>query len=236
MSSETPEVRTLIFDLDGTLIDSAPDIHAAANRLMDELSLPQFDLATIKSFVGNGIPKLVERCLEAAGDAGRSIDLDRAIERFKEFYAEEPAVRTQPYAGVVETLDTLSNAGYRLGIVTNKAEDLTRAALADLGLAHYFEVVIGGDTLQTKKPDPEGLHLALNKLGATNANAIYVGDSEVDAETAVRAKIRFALFSGGYRKSPTSALPHWQVFDDIRDLLKYLDVAGAPATRANQAG
>ncbi len=219
MRNDSPAVRVVVFDLDGTLIDSAPDIHAAANRLMAELSLPTFDLRTITSYVGNGIPKLVERCLAATGDAGRAIELDHAIARFKSFYAEEPALRTRPYPGAVEALAALTDAGCRLGIVTNKSEDLSRAALADLGLAHHFEVVIGGDTLATKKPDPEGLVLAVDRLGGVPADALYVGDSEVDAETAARAGLRFALFTGGYRKSPVGELPHWYAFDDMRDLL-----------------
>lgn len=220
MSSLYPAPAALIFDLDGTLIDSAPDIHAAANRLMAELSLPAFDLTTITSYIGNGIPKLVERCLAAAGEAGHVVDLDHAIARFKAFYAEEPALRTRPYPGVVEALATLTGAGCLLGVVTNKSEDLSRAALADLDLARHFDVVIAGDTLATKKPDPEGLLLAIDKLGSSRTDALYIGDSEVDAETAANAHMRFALFTGGYRKSPVGALKHWIAFDDMRDMLK----------------
>lgn len=218
MTLVKPAVRALVFDLDGTLIDSAPDIHAAANRLMRELELPAFDLNTITSYIGNGIPKLVERCLDATGATGK-VPLDVAIDRFKAFYAEEPALRTRPYDGVVEALAAFSKAGCRLGVVTNKAEDLSRAALADLGMAGHFDVVIGGDTLKSKKPDPEGLLLAIARLGATPASALYVGDSEVDGETAAAAGLRFALFSGGYRKSPLDAIPHWRLFDDMRGLI-----------------
>lgn len=210
-------IRALVFDLDGTLIDSAPDIHAAANRLMTELALPAFDLTTITSYIGNGIPKLVERCLAAAG-ASKTVPLDDAITRFKAFYAEEPALRTRPYPGVVEALASFADAGCRLGVVTNKAEDLSRAALADLGLAGRFEVVIGGDTLATKKPDPEGLLLAIGRLGGSRETSLYIGDSEIDGETAAAAGLRFALFSGGYRKQPLDQIPHWRLFDDMRTL------------------
>ncbi|MGD9783343.1 MAG: phosphoglycolate phosphatase [Hyphomicrobiaceae bacterium] len=212
-----PGLRALVFDLDGTLIDSAPDIHAAANRLMSEFALPAFDLTTITSYIGNGIPKLVERCLHATGATDR-VPLDHAIARFKAFYAEEPAVRTKPYPGVVEALASFREVGCRLGVVTNKAEDLSRAALTDLDLDRYFDVVIGGDTLASKKPDPEGLLLAIARLGASPASALYVGDSEVDGDTAAAAGLRFALFSGGYRKAPLSDIPHWLLFDDMRKL------------------
>lgn len=228
MNAHRPAVRALVFDLDGTLIDSAPDIHHAANRLMAELKLPAFDLTTITSYIGNGIPVLVERCLQAAGDAGRGVALDDAIARFKSFYAEEPALRTRPYSGVEDALATWAAAGSGLGVVTNKAEDLSRAALRDLGLAGHFATVIGGDTLATKKPDPRGLLLAIEQLGATPEAALYVGDSEVDAETAANAGVRFALFSGGYRKAPLSQLPHWRAFDDMRELMAMVDIAGAP--------
>lgn len=235
MSGKAPTVRAVVFDLDGTLIDSAPDIHAAANRLMAELALPSFDLNTITSYIGNGIPKLVERCLAAAGAAER-VPLERAISLFKAFYAEEPALRTRPYPGVVEALALFANTGVRMGIVTNKAEDLSRAALADLGLAPRFEVVIGGDTLATKKPEPEGLLLAVDRLGASRQDALYVGDSEVDAETALRAGLRFALFSGGYRKSPVSALPHWHAFEDMRELLKHRIFSSDICTNSLETG
>jgi len=234
VNEPAPRIRTLVFDLDGTLIDSAPDIHAAANRLMSELALPQFDLATITSFIGNGIPKLVERCLTAAGDAAQSVSRNHALERFNAFYAEEPTVRTRPYRGVVEALERLSSAGCRLGIVTNKSEALSHAVLADLGLAHRFNVLIGGDTLATRKPDPAGLLLGLRRLGGAAADVLYVGDSEVDAETAVRGGVRFALFTGGYRKSAISDIPHWYAFDDMRELLK--DRIFADVTRSLQAG
>lgn len=230
MTLVVPPVRALVFDLDGTLIDSAPDIHAAANRLMSALALPAFDLTTITSYIGNGIPKLVERCLAAAG-ATDTVPLEEAIARFKGFYAEEPALRTRPYPGVVEALASFAEAGCRLGVVTNKAEDLSRAALADLGLAPHFEVVIGGDTLATRKPDPEGLLQAIDRLGATRDSAIYVGDSEVDGDTAVAAGLRFALFSGGYRKQPLEQIPHWRLFDDMRSLT---EIVRPQARRAEQ--
>lgn len=226
MKSDRPAVRALVFDLDGTLIDSAPDIHAAANRLMSELQLPAFDLTTITSYIGNGIPKLVERCLAATGESGRAIDLDHAISRFKAFYAEEPAVRTRPYAGVEKALAAFAKAGCRMGVVTNKAEDLSRAALRDLGLDRYFDVVIGGDSLPSKKPDPTGLLQAIEGLGATRATALYVGDSEVDAETAANADVRFALFSSGYRKTPLEDLAHWRLYDDMSELVDMIELPG----------
>lgn len=227
MSGDANAVRVLVFDLDGTLIDSAPDIHAAANRLMAALKLPSFDLTTITSYIGNGIPKLVERCLASAGAPAEKVSLDDAIAQFKAFYAEEPAVRTRPYPGVEEALAAFKQAGCRLGVVTNKAEDLSRAALVDLGLADYFGVVIGGDTLATRKPDPEGLLLAIDRLGGTRHDALYVGDSEIDGDTAAAARVRFALFSGGYRKSPLDEISHAVLFDDMRELA----VGIAPAKR-----
>lgn len=236
MNTGTSAIRVVVFDLDGTLIDSAPDLHAAANRLMSELSLPTFDLATITSFIGNGLAKLVERCLAGAGEAGRGVDPDRAFERYKALYAEGASRLTRPYPGVVESLAALSEAGCRLGIVTNKSEGLALSTLADLGLAPHFEVVIGGDTLHTRKPEPEGLLLAVDRLGGMKADALFVGDSEVDAETAARAGLRFALFAGGYRKSPVSDMGHWHAFDDMRDLLRDRILPDVVAMRSLQAG
>lgn len=226
MTATPTPPAALVFDLDGTLVDSAPDLQAAANRLLAELGEKPLDLNTITSFVGNGIPTLVARVLKASSVSLSETDEQAAVKRFKDLYAEEPTERTVLYPGVREAMAAFDAAGCPLGVCTNKAETLARVVLRDVHLGEHLAVVIGGDTLATHKPHPEGLLAAIAKLGATRETAVYVGDSEVDAETAQAAGVRFALYAKGYRKSPVADLNAWVVFDDMSELVATL---GFPA-------
>ncbi len=204
----------LIFDLDGTLIDSAPDIHAAANRMLAGEGVEPLDLPTITSFIGNGLPKLVERVMAARGmDPARHKALTQIT---LDHYNADATTLTRPYPGVPQALQALEAAGHRLALCTNKPEAPARAVLADLGLAGHFPVIVGGDTLAVNKPDPAPALACVEAMGG--GAAAYVGDSEVDAETAQRAGLPFYLFTEGYRKSPVAALPHKAVFADFADL------------------
>jgi len=201
-------VTAIIFDLDGTLVDSAPDIQAAANKMLESEGLAPLDLPTVISFIGNGLPKLVERSMRA-----RDLPMARhaeLTERTLEFYNAESTARTVPYPGLTDALTTLQAQGFTLGVCTNKPADPARDILNQLNLAAHFEVVIGGDSLAVKKPDPAPLRAAFEALGR---EGLYVGDSEVDAETAERAGVPFLLFTEGYRKQPIEALPHLARFD-----------------------
>ena len=201
-------VTAIIFDLDGTLVDSAPDLQAAANRMLASEGAAPLDLPTVISFIGNGLPKLVERSMRA-----RDLPMARhaeLTERTLAFYNAESTARTLPYPGLTDALGTLQAQGLTLGVCTNKPAEPARDILAQLDLAPYFEVVIGGDTLPVKKPDPAPLHAAFEALGR---RGLYVGDSEVDAETAQRAGVPFLLFTEGYRKQPIETLPHAARFD-----------------------
>lgn len=207
--------RAVIFDLDGTLVDSAPDIHAAANRVMRRHGLAPFTLEEARSFVGHGAAVFIERCLVARGVVDHPGLKARALGDFLEIY-ERAVNLTRPYPGAVAALETLAAQGLRLGLCTNKPEGPARALLRHLGLEAPFEVLIGGDSLPVRKPDPAPLRAAIAGLGA--ARVVYVGDSEVDAETSRRAEVPFALFTEGYRKSPLEALPHAASFDEFSAL------------------
>lgn len=210
--------RAVVFDLDGTLIDSVPDIHAAANRVLAERGLPHVDLTTLRSFIGDGARMLMKRCLShAAGDAAPR-ELEHAVARFLEFYSERPAGATVLYPGVRDLIAALIQSGDRLGICTNKPEALTRTILRELSLDAAFDVIIGGDTLPVMKPDPTGLLTAIAALGGEPANAIFVGDSEIDGATARAAGVKFALFTRGYRRGPVSEIPHWIAHDTFAEL------------------
>lgn len=207
--------RAVVFDLDGTLIDSAPDIAAAAAIMLREIGRPALDLSRIVSFIGNGVPKLVERCLDATGGRDEAGFRD-ALARFRRAYDADPATLTRPYPFVPETLAALAEAGFALGVCTNKPEAPSRAILAALGLDRRFAAVIGGDTLPVTKPDPAPLREAVARLGG--GPALYVGDSETDEATAQAAGLPFLFFTGGYRKKPAEAFEAEFAFDRFEAL------------------
>jgi phosphoglycolate phosphatase len=206
---------SVIFDLDGTLIDSAPDIHATANRVLADEGLAAQSLAEVRSFVGRGVPHLVARLLEAAGEPPDPARQARMVAAFLGHY-ETAVGLTQAFPGAPEALDRLAAAGHRLAICTNKPEAPTRAVLRHLGLDHHFPVVVGGDRLAQRKPDPAPLLLARRENGG--GPALFVGDSEVDAETAAAAGLPFLLYTEGYRTAPADTLPHAGRFADFGDL------------------
>jgi phosphoglycolate phosphatase len=214
----TPAV---VFDLDGTLVDSVPDLHAAASRTLADEGLPPLSRATIQGFVGNGLPKLVERLMAATGIAAG--EHPRLHAAFAAHYAAAPAALTRPYPGAPEALAALRAAGCRLGLCTNKPAAFTHAILAALGLE--FDVVTAGDSLPVKKPDPLPLLETVRALGGPPA--LYVGDSEVDAETAARAGLPFLLFRGGYCHVPHDSLAFAAAFDRFAEL-PALVLRGAP--------
>ncbi|MEQ6249977.1 phosphoglycolate phosphatase [Sulfitobacter sp. HNIBRBA3233] len=203
----------IVFDLDGTLIDSAPDIHALMNEVLAALGGGEITLAQTREFIGNGVDVFVRRTRTALGlpDAFHAA----MVAQFRAGYDDAVSLTTI-YPGVVEGLEVLHGAGHRLAICTNKPEAPCRAVLAHLDLARFFDVVIGGDTLAQSKPDPAPLRAALEALG--EGPAIFVGDSEVDAATAKAAETPFALFTEGYRKSPVEEIRSDASFDDFARL------------------
>ncbi len=205
----------VIFDLDGTLIDSAPDIHATAQKVLSAEGLAAMEFATIKGFIGAGVGMLVQRILLAQGLDGSGAQHQRMVAAFLKIY-EEAVDLTVLYPGVAQMLTRLAQAGHPMAICTNKPEGPTRAVLRHFGLLPHFPVIVGGDSLPARKPDPAPLRLALRQMGL--ASAVFVGDSEVDAETAHATPLPLALFSGGYRKAPLHTLGAAVIFDNHADL------------------
>jgi phosphoglycolate phosphatase len=214
-------MKGVVFDLDGTLIHSAPDLHAAAARMMEDFGRPAPSLVDVISFVGNGIPMLVSRVL-AHGGAQEAVDHDAALARFRAHYLANPSTLTETYDGVLPMLEILKGEGFKLGICTNKSSDMTLRIVADLELAPYFDAIVGGDALAVRKPQPDPLRLAFGKLGLRAEGGLYVGDSEVDAATARATGSIFALYTGGYRKTAIEDFPTDFVFDRFDELPPYI--------------
>lgn len=215
---------TILFDLDGTLVDSAPDLQAAANAMLRELGRPPLAIEQIRRMIGDGAPKLVERALAAAGVPNEP--LAPRLDRFLAFYEAEPTARTRVYPGVRETLDRLFRDGYRMAVCTNKPERATRLVLSDLGIDGPFAAVVGGDTLPVRKPDPRHLLGALRALGGTDPGAaVMVGDNENDAAAARGAGLRLILMRYGYARVPLAEIGadiELDRFDQIPDALLLL--------------
>lgn len=205
----SPPAR-IVFDLDGTLIDSAPDIHAIANLVLAGVGAAPISFPETHRFIGNGAAVFVARMRGARG-LGDSMQAQLLAE-FVALY-DTAVTRTHPYPGVENALRALQADGHRLAVCTNKPQRPARAVLAHLRLDGFFETVLGGDSLTVRKPDPSPLVAAFEALGS--GPMIYVGDSEVDAETAARAGVAFLLFTEGYRKTPVAQLPHRAAFDDF---------------------
>ncbi|MBC7767921.1 MAG: HAD-IA family hydrolase [Phycisphaerales bacterium] len=207
--------KAIIFDLDGTLIDGAEDLQAAANALLATDGLAAIDLATIKTFIGNGMGALVERCYALRGASG--LDLAVRSQSFTRIYDAQGRPRTRLFPGVQAALERLC-AGYRLALCTNKDSAQTLAILRELKLDDVFACVIAGDTLATKKPDPEMLRAAAAGCGAGLRSIVYVGDSEIDAQMCRAAGAAFFLFEGGYRKDSIEAIAPEVSFADYAKL------------------
>ena len=203
---------SVIFDLDGTLIDSAPDIHAASNAVLAAHGFEPMTLPQIRSFIGRGVPHLVHCLLEASESDPTGPLHAQMVADFTARY-EEAVTLTALYPGVRAALTALAAAGHPLGLCTNKPLAPTMAVLRHFDLQDMFHTVIGGDSLPTRKPDPAPLLNALWAMG--DGRALYVGDSEVDAQTAQAAGLPFLLFTEGYRKTPVADLPHAIAFSDF---------------------
>ncbi len=191
----------LLFDLDGTLIDSVPDLAKALNATLLELGLPTFSEAKIREWIGNGASMLLKRGIAGKREIDSKIDealFNRALERFFMHYKDVLSDATGLYAGVAKTLEELKGAGYTMAIVSNKPTQFIRPILRNLAIEQHFDLIVGGDDLPRKKPDPMPLLYACNKLACPKHKAVMIGDSSNDILAAKAANIPVIAVSYGY--------------------------------------
>jgi len=190
----------LLFDLDGTLVDSAPDLALALNKTLRDLQLCEYDEPTIRRWVGNGAKVLIERALECTSNSNESNTalVNDALAIFIRHYQNSLCINSALYSDVKEGLLTLKASGFRLAIITNKAEAFIRPILVGLGIGGLFEILIGGDTLAEKKPNPAPLNYALQQLKVSAEQCLMIGDSKNDILAAKAANITSVGLTYGY--------------------------------------
>jgi phosphoglycolate phosphatase len=213
----TAAARLIVFDLDGTLVDSVPDLLASANRVMTARGLAPFTLNEVIPLVGDGAAVLVRGLLALRGQPAGPADL----QDFVRDYMGHVADATVPYPGVVETLETLGATGWRMAVCTNKPEAPARAVLDALGLSRFFATVAGGDTYPVRKPDPAHLLNTIRDAGGDPARAIMVGDHHNDLAAAAGADVPSIFASWGYG-SDTGATAVATAFVDVPGIAEHL--------------
>ncbi len=194
-------IKAVVIDLDGTLLDTAPDLADAAAAMAAELGLPVVDEATLKTYIGNGVSRLVKRVLTGDMHAEPSQELfARALPEFEKYYAQWVSRKSRPFPGVVEGLEAFKSMGLRLACITNKAERFTVPLLKDTGLYGYFELILSGDTLPEKKPSPLPLRHACQVFGIQPPELLLIGDSLNDTQAARAAGCPVFCVPYGYNR------------------------------------
>jgi phosphoglycolate phosphatase len=207
--------HAVVFDLDGTLVDTAPDLCGTLNRLLAEHGRPTISLMDIRPMIGDGAAKMVERGFGATG--GLPDDMAVLVRRFLELYEAGVADESRPFPHVVETLKRMREAGIRLGVCTNKLTGLSQRLLDQLDLSRYFDVLVGGD-VPARKPDPRHVLMTAEKLGAKPDTALMIGDSLNDVAAAKAAKVNVIAVTFGYTNTPAIELGADAVIDSFAEL------------------
>jgi phosphoglycolate phosphatase len=219
--------RAVLFDLDGTLIDSAPDITAAVNELLSHSNRGPLTLAEVTSMIGNGVEKLVERAFAATGGALAPAALLREQMAMVDVYANHLTELTVPMPGAIDVLESLHGDGTLLGLVTNKPQRFIETILDHLGMSSLFGAVIGGDAGVTKKPAPDMLLAAMQQLGVEPWDTVMVGDSTSDVEAARAAGVPAVIVHGGYSNIALQQLGADSVIGGLGELAGVLETLKA---------
>jgi len=220
---------TIVFDLDGTLIDTAPDLARAVNHVLAGLGHPPVPALSIRAEVSHGAKEMLRKAVKIAGATLSESDLDRLYQKeLLTHYADNIAVDSRPFPGLLAAIDAIEAGGARLAVCTNKWEGLSRTLLSELGLAHRFAAIAGRDTFPVMKPHPDHLLGAIRLAGGDAARAVMVGDSTTDVRAARAANVPVIAVSFGYLDVPAADLGADLVIDHYDELL----VALAAVTKA----
>jgi phosphoglycolate phosphatase len=216
-------VRTVVFDLDGTLVDTAPDLINALNFVLDREGLPPVPLHSARNMIGAGARRLIERGLELEGRAASLEDITRLTSDFIDHYAAHIADASRPFDGLEDALDDLASRGCRFAVCTNKLEWLSKLLLDRLGLSARFAAICGADTFGVSKPDPVILRETVARAGGQLSSAIMVGDAGPDIGVARRAGIPVIGVAFGYTEIPIAELKPDRLISHMRELPAAVD-------------
>jgi phosphoglycolate phosphatase len=209
---------TIVFDLDGTLIDTAPDLIDTLNVTLAREGLPAVAFGDARPMIGGGARGMIERALAAEGRKAAQADVDRMFKGFIEHYSAHIADRSRPYPQLEETLDHLAAAGHRLAVCTNKIEWLAVKLLNTLDLARYFACICGQDTFKVQKPNPEILLGTIRRAGGKPEQAVMIGDSGTDVRTARAASVPVVAVDFGYTEVPIETLHPDRIISSYAEL------------------
>lgn len=209
---------TLVFDLDGTLVDTAPDLVASTNHVLDHLGLPRVTEDTLRPYVGHGARHMIEKAVGPAAEAMSAAQHEALLKRYLDFYGDHIADASRPFDGIVPLLDKFKAEGVRLAVCTNKIERMSRLLLDALDLSRYFDAVAGRDTLGAAKPHPDALLGTIRLAAGDRARAIMIGDSGVDVATAKAAGVPVIGVSFGYTETPVREFGPDAVIDHFSEL------------------
>jgi phosphoglycolate phosphatase len=210
--------RIVVFDLDGTLVDTAPDLINALNFILDREGLPPVPLDSARNMIGAGARRLIERGLELEGRAASFEDVTRLTSDFIDYYAAHIAEVSRPFDGLEGALDDLAALGYRFAVCTNKLEWLSKLLLDQLGLSFRFSAICGADTFGVSKPDPAILRQTIARAGGQLSSAVMVGDAGPDIGVARRAGIPVIGVEFGYTEVPIADLKPDRLINHMREL------------------
>jgi phosphoglycolate phosphatase len=211
-------VRTVVFDLDGTLVDTAPDLINALNFVLEREGLPPVPLESARNKIGGGARKLIERGLELEGRSATIEEISRLTADFIDYYAAHIADVSRPFDGVESALDDLATLGFRFAVCTNKLEWLSKLLLEQLGLNSRFSAICGADTFGVSKPDPAILQQTIARAGGQLSSAVMVGDAGPDVGVARRAGIPVIGVKFGYTEVPIADLKPDRLINHMREL------------------
>jgi len=210
--------RAVVFDLDGTLVDTAPDLTAALNHVLPRVDRGPVTVEAVRTMVGQGLRKLIERSLAATGGIPDNADIEAMFSSAFEFYRDHLTDQSIPFPAARNVLDHLTNDGVTLGVCTNKPVALSEILLEELNLIGYFAAILGGDSLDVKKPEAEHLLATLAHMNAKAEDAVMIGDSQADIEAARAAAVPVVAVSYGYTMIPANELGADAIIDHLADL------------------
>ncbi|MFN3399620.1 MAG: phosphoglycolate phosphatase [Ferrovibrio sp.] len=218
--------KAILFDLDGTLVDTAPDLAAATDHALVQAGRPAIGLESVRSMVGDGARALIEKGFRASGGMPEPDVFEAAFNDFMVYYGRHIAATSRPFPGVATCLAALAEQGYALAVCTNKPESLSRSLLDQLGLSGFFGAVVGGDSLLVRKPDPGHIRGTLDKLGTAFSWAAMVGDSANDVNAARAAGLPCVVVSFGYTQIAPKDLGGDRLIDHFSELPEALAALG----------